>query len=219
DLRNHGTSPHHELMDYQCMANDILEFCDSKSLTNISLLGHSMGGKVVMALALSPQLPQDLLSNLIVADISPARGPISDDFRMYVKAMQEVEERKTKNRKEADEVLQAYERDLMIRQFLLTNLVPATPSSPQRFRIPLKTLERAIEGIGDFPYELGERKWEGKTLFIKGAKSKYINRRNIPVAEQFFPNMRLETLDTGHWVHAEKPMEFMKLVTDFIQEP
>ncbi len=59
--------------------------------------------------------------------------------------------------------------------------------------------------------------WNGPTLFIKGEHSRYLNRHNIPVAEAFFPNMRLETLDTGHWVHAEKPSETVKLIEDFVK--
>jgi len=173
----------------------------------------------VASVALSPSLPPDLLSRLIIADVSPAKGPISEEFQSYVKAMKEIESKKTKSRKEADEILQGYEQDLSVRQFLLTNLNPSTSTTHQTFRIPLHYIEQSIEGIGDFPYEPGERKWEGKTLLVKGAKSKYINRRNIPIAEQYFPNLRLETLDAGHWVHVERSHEFLKLVTDFIQEP
>ncbi|KAG8941765.1 hypothetical protein FRC03_003987, partial [Tulasnella sp. 419] len=240
DLRNHGSSPHSESMSYKIMSDDIMEFCRRKSLSNVSLLGHSMGGKVAMTFALDPDRPSDMLSRLIVADISPAKGPISAEFRSYVKGMKEVEAKATRTRKEADEILQAYEPDFGTRQFLLTNLIAASSTTPQRFRIPLDTLDKAIEAIGDFPYEPEERKWEGKTLFIKGAKSKYLNRKNIPIAEQYFPNMRLETLDAGHWgtfdydycitcysarsfcccptsvVQAEKPAEFLQLVTDFI---
>ncbi|KAG9015322.1 hypothetical protein FRB93_013022 [Tulasnella sp. JGI-2019a] len=199
DLRNHGVSPHHEVMDYESMAADVLHFCETYSLKDISLLGHSMGGKVVAAVALSPSLPSDLLSRLILVDMSPAKGPISAEFQSYVVGMKEIESRKTKSRKEADEVLQEYEKDLSVRQFLLTNLTPASPSAPQNFRIPLDYLEQGIKGLGDFPYEPGERTWDGKTLIVKGAKSKYVNRRNIPIAQQYFPNMKLETLEAGHW--------------------
>ncbi|KAG8972549.1 hypothetical protein FRC05_009782 [Tulasnella sp. 425] len=221
DLRNHGQSPHNEVMDYTSMANDIIEFCKEKSLKNINLLGHSLGGKAVMAAALSPDLPPEVLSKLIVVDISPARGPMGDESKTYLKAMKEIEHKQVKTRKEADEILQAYEPDVSIRQFLLTNLdkAPSGATPHQKFRIPLDILYNAIDGIGDFPYEPDHRKWEGKTLFVKGSKSKYINRKNIPIAKEYFPNMEVITLEAGHWVHAEQPVEFVNRVSEFILQP
>lgn len=76
----------------------------------------------------------------------------------------------------------------------------------------------AIPAIGAFPYAPGEASWPGPTLFVKGDRSNYINRRNIPVCREFFPNMVLETLDAGHWVHAERPMEFVELVDKFVRQ-
>ncbi|KAG8942896.1 hypothetical protein FRC00_011548, partial [Tulasnella sp. 408] len=183
------------------MAGDIIEFCKERSLKQINLLGHSLGGKTVMAAALSPDLPLDMLSKLIVVDISPARGPMSDEFRTYLRAMKEIEHKRVKSRKEADDVLQAYEPDMSIRQFLLTNLdrVSHGTGHHHKFRVPLDILDKGIEGIGDFPYEPDHRKWEGKTLFVKGSKSKYINRKNMPIAKEYFPNMELITLEAGHW--------------------
>ncbi|KIO28720.1 hypothetical protein M407DRAFT_22146 [Tulasnella calospora MUT 4182] len=214
DLRNHGQSPHTEVMDYTSMANDIIEFCKERSLKHINLLGHSLGGKAVMAAALSPELPPEVLSKLILVDISPARGPMGDEARTYLKAMKEIEHKRVKSRKEADD-------DASIRQFLLTNLERFSPatSSHQKFRIPLDILDKAIDGIGDFPYEPDHRKWEGKTLFVKGSKSKYINRKNIPIAKEYFPNMEMITLEAGHWVHAEQPVEFVNRVSEFILQP
>ncbi|KAG8934078.1 hypothetical protein FRC01_005239 [Tulasnella sp. 417] len=221
DLRNHGQSPHNEVMDYTSMAHDIIEFCKERSLKNINLLGHSLGGKAVMAAALSPDLPPDALSKLIVVDMSPARGPISDEFRTYLKAMKEIQNKRVRSRKEADDVLQAYEPDVSVRQFLLTNLdrVQHETGHHQKFRIPLEILDKAIDGIGDFPYEPDHRKWDGKTLFVKGSRSKYINRKNIPIAKEYFPNMEMITLEAGHWVHAEKPIEFVNRVSEFILQP
>ncbi|KAG8947944.1 hypothetical protein FRC04_010141 [Tulasnella sp. 424] len=174
-----------------------------------------------MAAALSPDLPPEVLSKLIVVDMSPARGPISDEFKTYLKAMKEIEHKRVKSRKEADDVLQAYEPDVSVRQFLLTNLdrAPTGATPHQKFRIPLDILDKGIDGIGDFPYEPDHRKWEGKTLFVKGSKSKYINRRNIPIAKEYFPNMEMITLEAGHWVHAEQPVEFVNRVSEFILQP
>ncbi|EUC62787.1 alpha/beta-hydrolase [Rhizoctonia solani AG-3 Rhs1AP] len=216
DLRNHGDSPHSDVMDYSAMASDILQFCRSKSLSDISLVGHSLGGKVVMSFALNPSLPEGMLSRLVVVDISPAVGPISPEFRRYIDAMKEIDEAKVKTKKEGEEILKKYESDASTRAFLLHNLIAPSKGEPLKFRLPLSAIADAIDGIGEFPYTPGKETWNGATLFVKGAKSKYINRRNMGVMEQFFPNMRLETLDTGHWVHAEKPQEFVDLVSDFI---
>ncbi|KAF8896675.1 alpha/beta-hydrolase [Infundibulicybe gibba] len=219
DLRNQGTSPHVSPMTYQHMAADVLHFFRQHSLSNVSLLGHSMGGKVAMAVALSPSLASSpgLLSNLIVEDVTPKRASLSPEFKGYVEAMKKIEAKGVQTRKEANEILDAYEQDPSIRMFLLTNLIfSKSPSTPAKFQIPLHILGDAIDEIGSFPYEPGQRTWDGRTLFVKGAKSAYINRHSLQVAQSLFPHMKLEELDTGHWVHSEKPNEFKQLVLDFI---
>ncbi|GJE85563.1 alpha/beta-hydrolase [Phanerochaete sordida] len=220
DLRNHGSSPHAEPMTYLAMAEDVMNFCAQRSLRNITLLGHSMGGKVAMSVALSPHLPEELLAQLIVADMAPSKGALSPEHEGYIEGMMKIEQSQITTRKDAQKILADYEPDPMTRAFLLTNLLPQEHDHhhhPLKFRVPLEILGRAIPTIGGFPYELGERTWEGPTLFIKGTRSKYINRHNIPIAHEFFPNMELKTLEAGHWVHAEKPNEFKQLVEDFIR--
>lgn len=170
-----------------------------------------------MALALSPELPKELLSNLIVVDIAPSKGDLSSEFRGYVEAMKKIVRSNVSTRKEAQDILSEYENDPDIRAFLLTNLtLPDSSNKYAGFRVPLDVLHNAITDLGSFPYEPVERTWDERTLLIKGTKSRYINRHNIPLTRQFFPNMVLETLATGHWVHAELPSEFRKLVTEFI---
>ncbi|KAJ1300080.1 hypothetical protein OPQ81_002562 [Rhizoctonia solani] len=181
DLRNHGDSPHSAVMDYSAMASDILQFCQSKSLSDISLVGHSLGGKVVMAFALNPLLPKDMLSRLVVVDISPAVGPISPEFRRYIDAMKEIDDAKVMTKKQGEEILKKYESDASTRAFLLHNLVAPVKGEPLKFRIPLSAIADAIDGIGEFPYTPGQVTWDGATLFVKGAKSKYINRRNMGI--------------------------------------
>ncbi|GAA5982472.1 hypothetical protein JCM10908_006661 [Rhodotorula pacifica] len=213
DLRNHGHSPHRRECSYEDLAADVKAFIEQEEkLSDCVLVGHSMGGKVAMALALGGCDP---ISKLVVVDISPAVGKISPEFQAYVTAMNQIQDAKVHSRKEADDLLQATESDLGVRQFLLTNLDRASPSDPYHFRIPLHFLQNAIDEIGAFPYTPGERVFEKPSLFLKGSKSKYINSRNIPVIKQFFPNAQLETLDAGHWVHAERPKEFVELLADF----
>ncbi|EIW69069.1 hypothetical protein TREMEDRAFT_31506 [Tremella mesenterica DSM 1558] len=215
DLRNHGASPHVEPHSYSAMALDISQFIQKQNLKKVNLLGHSMGGKAVMALALNKEINGPLRS-LIVVDMSPASGKISSEFAAYTKGMLEIEEAEIKTKSEADKILQKYEHSLPTRQFLLTNTIHSS-SGHLSFRIPLNLLSRSIPSIGDFPYHPGEVTWEGPTLFLKGEHSKYLNRHNIPTAKEFFPNMKLEVLDAGHWVHAERPMETVAAVEKFVK--
>ncbi|KAJ8520757.1 hypothetical protein ONZ45_g2460 [Pleurotus djamor] len=208
DLRNHGSSPHVHGMTYSHMAADVLHFCQKHNLQDISLIGHSMGGKVSMTVALDPLLPPALLSNLIVVDIAPSIGSLSSEFMGYLKGMQAIEHQGIKSRKDADLFLHKWEKDPSVRAFLLTNFVSPTSQSPHaKFQVPLNILASAIPELGLFPYQPGERIWPGRTMFIKGEKSKL---RNDPLwtssfhPDHYFPNMILEKLDTGHWVHAEE---------------
>lgn len=210
DLRNHGTSPHATPHDYEHMAADVAHFIESHKLHNVTLLGHSMGGKVVMALALSKP---HLLRRLIVADMSPQRAGISEDFTAYTQKMVEIEHSNVRSKKEADEMLQKVEGNMAIRQFLLTNAEMNKNTGFYKFRIPVDVLRDSIDAIGDFPYgENDNITFEKPATFIKGAHSKYLNHKNIPVAQKFFPNMELHTLEAGHFVHTEKPADFVELV-------
>ncbi|GAA6015187.1 hypothetical protein JCM10207_003635 [Rhodosporidiobolus poonsookiae] len=216
DLRNHGQSPHRRECSYEDLAGDVKAFIETEhKLDECVVVGHSMGGKVSMALALGGCDP---VSKLVVVDIAPGIGKISPEFRAYLDAMKEIDEAKVMSRKEADVILQKTEPDLGVRQFLLTNLDRAAPSDPYHFRLPLAYLSNAIDEIGHFPYVPGEKVYDKPALFLKGSKSKYINSRNIPTIKQFFPNSQLETLETGHWVHAEKPKEFVELLDRFLKE-
>ena len=117
-------------------------------------------------------------------------------------------------------------QELSTRQFLLTNAMTSPSTGKLTFRIPIHLLHDSVAAIGDFPFIPPDEpadathhpaSWSGPTLFIKGAQSKYINNRNLPIARAMFLNMRLETLDTGHWVHAEKPAETVNVVAEFIE--
>ncbi|KLO13035.1 alpha/beta-hydrolase [Schizopora paradoxa] len=218
DLRNHGDSPHGEPMDYTTMANDVIHFCNQNSLRSIHLLGHSMGGKVAMALALDQDRPRDLLSSLVVADISPIRGKISPEFQRYADGMIELEKLGVKSRKEAFDKLAEYEEDISVRQFLLTNLATTLPQAPLKFKIPLDIINDAISNIGWFPYEPGDVTWDGPTLFMRGSRSNYIKLKHMDLIKQFFPRMSLETLDASHWLHAERPKDFLDAITQFIDK-
>ncbi|KAG7097449.1 hypothetical protein E1B28_004794 [Marasmius oreades] len=206
DLRNHGDSPHKRPHTYEAMTADLFHFFQTHQLKDITLIGHSMGGKVAMSMALHPELPKDTISELIVEDIAPSRGSLSSDFRSYVEAMRFMEESCVKTRKEAIEILSKTEKNVDIVNFLLTNLITPRSGSGDsvQFRVPLDALHDHLDDLGSFPYNPGDVEWNGPTLFIKGNKSNYINKNNLPIAQQFFPNMKSLTLDASHWVHAER---------------
>lgn len=105
DLRNHGTSPHIEGLHYADMAADVLGFLKEHNLKKVVLIGHSMGGKVALALTLSPDLPKDAISYLVSVDMTPARGPLSKEFEQYVEAMLEIQNSGVETRNEADKLL------------------------------------------------------------------------------------------------------------------
>lgn len=135
--------------------------------------------------------------------------------------MIEIEAARVKTRHEADAMLSHTEPALAVRQFLLTNLERKADEDHWSFRIPLDILQSGIAQLGDFPYTPGEAgdtvpSYAGRALFIKGAKSKYINHKNIPIANALFPRHTHVTLDTGHWVQAEKPHATIDAIEHFM---
>ncbi|EXJ80265.1 hypothetical protein A1O1_08407 [Capronia coronata CBS 617.96] len=234
DLRNHGDSPHTPVHDYLSMAADVEHFIATQNITRPTLMGHSMGAKVAMALALGAP---DKYSALIPVDNAPVDAALKSDFGTYVKAMREIEDHRPPITKQsdADKILAKYEPDLTIRQFLLTNLVkmPAGGAEYQdhahhtgdrhaqktelRFRIPLQTLAKALPAMADFPFKDPDRaRYEGPTLVVRGTKSHYVADEMLPLIGRFFPQFELLEFDCGHWVMSEKFEEFRAGVVEWI---
>ncbi|KAI9498886.1 Alpha/Beta hydrolase protein [Zychaea mexicana] len=217
DMRNHGESPHAEEHTYDAMSHDLVSFMEHHKLEQPILLGHSMGGKVVMTTAL--QHPT-LVKKLVVVDIAPFSLPLSSDFGMYIDAMRKIDQANVKKQSEADKMLQEFEPDMGIRMFLLTNLKKSAKQDGQyHFRIPYDILGKALGNMGDFSKMSDQLNYSGPTLFIAGGKSSYCK----PLAQYpdklkaMFPDYRLDVVEgAGHWVHAEKPDVFMKYVTNFV---
>lgn len=209
-------------MNYTAMAADLLRLLTNISSRpgDISLLGHSMGGKVAMALALHPETPSNLLRDLIVEDISPIKGRLSKEFEGYARTMRRIMDMQCKDRKEADDVFKEIEPDVSVRQFLLTNIsASSTPGAPLTFRVPPDIIADSMDALGDFPFEAdSEVMFDKPTLVIRGSKSKYIKDSALEVFNHFFPHNRLVELNTGHWVHAEDPVGFTNAVIEFLSE-
>jgi esterase len=206
DLRNHGGSPHAEAMDYPVMASDVIEFMDEHNIDAAHLLGHSMGGKVAMQLAL--EHPQRV-DKLIVADIAPVKYAGEHD---QIFDLQQI-----KSRVQADKVLAQYVEDEVVCQFLLTNLVRAEHGG-FHWRINLPVLAKSYLQLRAAPASDGI--FDKPVLFIKGALSTYITEDHQQEISRKFPQAGLKKImHTGHWLHAEKPQTFNHLISDFLSEP
>lgn len=209
DLRNHGASPHSDEMNYAVMAQDVLAFMDAQGIERTHLLGHSMGGKVAMQLALSA--PQRV-DRLLLADIAPVQYNRQHDS--ILDGLQAIDLDKVQTRNDADKMLADFEPDELVRQFLLTNLVK-TADGDFAWRINLPALLKHYDDLRDKPSANGV--FDGPTLFVKGALSNYITEEYRDAILARFPNAQIkEILHTGHWLHAEKPQTFFRIVHGFL---
>ncbi|KAI9372143.1 Alpha/Beta hydrolase protein [Aspergillus egyptiacus] len=216
DLRNHGNSFHDTEHNYPVMADDVTEFINQHDLSKCVLIGHSMGAKTAMTVALNAP---ELVSALIPVDNAPLKATLKTDFGKYVQGMQQVESAKVTKQSDADKILQDYEESLPIRQFLLTNLIRSPEDQTMKFRVPLSTLGCALRDMGDFPWaEPGSVQYDGPTLIVRGTKSSYVPDKSFPVIKGFFPNSRVVDVEAGHWLISENPEAFRKAVVEFLQE-
>ena len=212
DLRNHGRSFHSPEHSYELMVQDVLALFDHLQLgAGATLLGHSMGGKVAMRLALDHP---ERLAHLVIIDIAPRFSDMrhQDDVLAGLHA---VDLATVRNRQEADAALAQHIGNVGTRQFLLKNLYRRDDNS-FAWRINLAVLAAELPAIGQATE--GGSAFAKPTLFIRGGKSDYISAddklHSIP---ELFPNSQVATvLDAGHWVHAEKPDEVFSLVRDFV---
>ncbi|KAJ6460739.1 Alpha/Beta hydrolase protein [Mycena vitilis] len=220
DLRNHGASKHERPMTYNAMAADVIHFIRKHSLTDVALVGHSMGGKVAMTVALNPSLPASTLSKLIVVDIAPASGKFPEPFPRYVEAMKKIEAANITTKAEARKMWREFARVQNRHVWCFLNAGIIFEKEASRFAHSPEILGESLEELESFPFAPQDAKlrWEGETLFIKGAKSNYLNPDTIPIAEKFFPAMKVQELEgAGHRAPFQKPTEFAVLLTEFIK--
>ncbi|KAL4884390.1 Alpha/Beta hydrolase protein [Aspergillus karnatakaensis] len=216
DLRNHGNSFHDPEHNYSAMADDVAGFIHENNLSKCVLIGHSMGAKAAMTVALNAP---ELVSALIPVDNAPVRAALRTDFGKYIRGMQQVESAQVSKQSDADKILQDYEESLPIRQFLLTNLVRSPEDSTMKFRVPLSTLAESLKALGDFPFtEPGSVQYKGPTLVVRGTKSPYVSDDTFPAIKGFFPDSKVVDVEAGHWVITENPEGFRKAVVEFLQE-
>ncbi|KAL4890520.1 putative alpha/beta fold family hydrolase [Aspergillus ambiguus] len=216
DLRNHGQSFHSQEHNYSVMAEDVMKFIDQQKLGQCVLIGHSMGAKAAMTVALESP---DVVSALVPVDNAPVNAALKSDFGKYVRGMQHIEAQNVTKQSDADKILQEYEESLPIRQFLLTNLIRSTEDQTMKFRVPLEVIGESLNNMADFPYrDPGSLTYEGPTLFIRGTKSRYVSDDTIPAIKKFFPKAEIADVEAGHWLISENPEAFRQAVVKFLQE-
>ncbi|MEW5008199.1 MAG: alpha/beta fold hydrolase [Cycloclasticus sp.] len=210
DLRNHGSSAHADSMDYPSMAADVLGFMHQQGITEAVLIGHSMGGKVAMQLALSNP---NKFTRLIVVDIAPVA--YKHNFDEVLAGLYHVPIKSITSRKEADQYLAEKITTLSLRQFLLQNLVTNSDGHYQ-WRVNLASIEQSMPAIMGFSAAAGEL-FSKPSLFINGGQSSYLSARYRTTASELFPQAQFQTIDgAGHWPHVESPLEFMAYLNAFL---
>jgi esterase len=209
DLRNHGRSPHTDGMAYRAMAEDVMQLLHQLEIDRAHLLGHSMGGKVVMSMA---RLAPEKVASLMVADIAPRA--YGHDHEAIFAGLRRLEDGGPANRSEADAMLAEFVAESAIRMFLATNLVRGEQGG-LRLRIGLDEIEAGYADIMAEP--AGEGAFRGPTLVLRGARSHYVSDEVLPALHEVLPDARVVTLDAGHWLHAECPEAFQGAVNEFLK--
>ena len=210
-LRNHGKSAHDSAMSYDLMAADVGWYISSEGLAPAHLIGHSMGGKVAMWLAL--QHP-DLVEKLVVVDIAPREHP--PGHRHILAALCDLDLSRLSNRKEAHALISSAIPSRRVRQFLLKNL-RRTKSRGFQWRMNLPAIRINYDEIRDWPGSSSMRS-DKQALFIAGTSSDYITEEDSDAIVEIFPRARFVDIDAGHWLHAEQPEAFYELCFNFLIE-
>ena len=207
DLRNHGKSPHGEPMDYPAMMADVLAWMDAQGLAKISLMGHSMGGKVAMLLACRHP---ERVERLVVVDIAP-KDYLSHAHRAEFAAMNELRLDTLQSRGEAELRFEARVGDWAMRKFLTTNL-ERTGDGRWKWQINLPVITEALPELEGNPLA-SEDRFYGPVLFVTGGKSRYVRDEDFSVITAHFPKARVKVIaESGHNPHMETRAEFVVAV-------
>lgn len=213
DLRNHGLSKKVDSMTYFEMAEDISHLIKLSGLNNVSIIGHSMGGKVAMITSL---LYKDIIQNLVVVDIAPVK--YSHTYEKLFLAMNSLPLGNIKNRKDAELYLDNKINDTWLTQFLLQNLIRTDQG--YQWQINLSAIELNISHINQFP-EIGEyNKFDGAALFIGGVNSEFIKSEFHETIYHYFPAAKIKMMENaGHMLHVEQPEETFNSLKSFLDQP
>jgi len=208
DLRNHGHSPHDNKMNYPSMAQDVVDTMSDLEPESAHVMGHSMGGKIAMQMALTAP---ERISRLCISDIAPVQ--YSHHHSAIISGLRAVCAESIHSRSDADDILAQYIEEAPTRGFLLKSLA-RTADGKFEWRMNLEAIVDCYAAIAAPP---DGTPFEGPTLFIGGGNSDYIRAEHQPDIKRLFPNARYRQIQgAGHWLHAEKPAAFNRLVRNFL---
>ena len=216
DLPNHGHSPWTDRIDYVAMADRVADFIRSfAAATPVVLLGHSMGGRTAMQLALRHP---ELVERLIIVDISPVQGDTTETvFADLIAGLRKLDLASVTGRSDADQKVAPYIPHPTIRRFLLTNLA-RDDAGGWRWACNLDLIERDLDHVSDWP-DPGPVTYEGRVLWLGGQLSNYVRPAYVPIMKGYFPSTQLVRIkDSGHWVHSEQPRVFTSMVDQFLRD-
>lgn len=209
DLRNHGDSPHDARADYPALAEDLAELIADLG-GRVDLVGHSMGGKAAMLLALTRPA---LVRRLVVMDIAPL--PYRHDQAVHIDAMESLELAGLERRSQADATLAGRVPDAGVRAFLLQNL--DLKARPPTWRLNLTALRAAMPQIVGWPEDAPKARFDGPVMALRGARSDYVDAAGEAALRAHFPQVRIVTLkDAGHWLHADAPEAVAETLAAFL---
>lgn len=212
DMPNHGRSPWSDRIDQEAWADDVAATIAAR-VDTVDLVGHSMGAKIAMLVALRHP---ELIHSLVVVDMSPVNFPLGRAFTGYVEAMQSIDLDTLAGRADADAKLQPMIPDPVVRPFLLQNLRrTGDEAHPWRWQMNLDVLGSQLEVLGTFPQV--EDQYHGPVLWIGGANSDYVQDAYRPEMTRLFPRVgQITVKDAGHWVHSEQPEVFQNILSGFL---
>lgn len=209
DLRNHGRSPHVPTHSYPEMAEDLRSFMEAHWMFSADIIGHSMGGKVAMQLALTYP---DMVERLVVVDIDP--GQAEDNHTSIFHALLGMDLSKMATRKQAEAYLSEHIQDTGTLQFLLKNITRKGDGS-YAWKMNLPVL---WDHFKDILAPVSGEPFDKPTLFIRGSRSNYIKPEETTLIKTLFPQAEIITIEgAGHWVHADKPNEILSVLNNFLK--
>lgn len=213
DLPGHGGSSRVEPFDLANMANAVIQFAEEMRLARFSILGHSLGGKVAMEVALTKP---ELVKAIAVADIAPVQYYRRHDA--VLAGLNSIDLENTSSRQEADKTMSQHIVEPGVRAFLLKSLrrSPEGTDTKWAWYFDLPHLEQSYE---NFIKANSEGTYSGPVLFVIGGNSEYVKQEHQQEIQKRFSNIKVKVIqNAGHWLHAEKPVAFEKICTDFFQQ-
>lgn len=214
DAPNHGSSDWSTDMSYPATAEDLFQLAQSLKLLPFTALGHSMGGKSMLALSL--EFPE-IVNKLVLVDIAPLTYSAEEHLNL-INSLEQLDLCTITKREQADQQLAESISNSSLRQFLLQNLVPNPDKNPNyQWRINLEQIKHSLDDIRSWPTDLETKQFNKPALLVRGGNSQYVTDETIELTKKTLPQLQTETIpNTGHWLHAEAPNEFLEILHNFL---